>query len=80
MVFYEDVAGQFATRGLWALVYFGHDGGRLLDDPPDLILVAHTRTPNEAKPISGTILDEPGEAHLSVKVEVSLLDTLEAAA
>jgi transglutaminase-like putative cysteine protease len=51
-----------------------------LAESPDLILVAHTRTPNEAKPISGTILDDPGEAHLTVKVEVSLLDTLEAAA
>jgi len=31
VVFYEDISGQFATRGLWALTYFGHDGGRLLD-------------------------------------------------
>jgi YD repeat-containing protein len=51
-----------------------------LAESPDLILVAHTRTPNEAKPISGTILDDPGEARLEVSVEVRLLDTLEAAA
>jgi thiosulfate/3-mercaptopyruvate sulfurtransferase len=31
VVFYEDISGQFATRGLWALTYFGYDGGRLLD-------------------------------------------------
>jgi len=51
-----------------------------LAESPDLILVAHTRTPNEAKPISGTILDDPGEARPSVKAEVNLLDTLEVAA
>jgi thiosulfate/3-mercaptopyruvate sulfurtransferase len=31
VVFCEDVSGQFATRGLWALAYFGNDSGRLLD-------------------------------------------------
>jgi thiosulfate/3-mercaptopyruvate sulfurtransferase len=31
VVFYEDTSGQLASRGLWALAYFGHDGGRLLD-------------------------------------------------
>ena len=31
VVFYEETAGQFATRGLWCLYYFGQDGGRLLD-------------------------------------------------
>src|SRR4051812_28703316 len=31
LVFYEDVSGQFSTRGLWALAYFGNDNGRLLD-------------------------------------------------
>jgi thiosulfate/3-mercaptopyruvate sulfurtransferase len=31
VVFYEDTSGQLAARGLWALAYFGHDGGRLLD-------------------------------------------------
>ena len=31
VIFYEDTSGQLAARGLWALTYFGHDGGRLLD-------------------------------------------------
>ncbi|HWP28128.1 MAG TPA: sulfurtransferase [Chloroflexota bacterium] len=31
VVFYEEVSGQLAARGLWALCYLGHDGGRLLD-------------------------------------------------
>ena len=51
-----------------------------LAESPDLIRVAATRTPGEARPVSGTIIGEPGEAHLSVRVEVRLLDALEAAA
>lgn len=51
-----------------------------LAESPDLIRVAATRTPGEARPVSGTIIGEPGETHLSVRVEVSLLDALEAAA
>ncbi|HEY7064711.1 MAG TPA: sulfurtransferase [Chloroflexota bacterium] len=31
VVFYEDTSGQLAARGLWALAYLGHAGGRLLD-------------------------------------------------
>jgi thiosulfate/3-mercaptopyruvate sulfurtransferase len=31
VVLYEDTSGQLAARGLWALTYLGHDGGRLLD-------------------------------------------------
>jgi thiosulfate/3-mercaptopyruvate sulfurtransferase len=31
VVFYEETSGQLAARGLWALAYLGHDGGRLLD-------------------------------------------------
>ena len=31
VVFYEEISGQLAARGLWALTYLGHDGGRLLD-------------------------------------------------
>jgi transglutaminase-like putative cysteine protease len=52
-----------------------------LAESPDLILVAHTRTPNEAKPISGHHPRRPGRgAWLSVKVEVRLLEPSEAAA
>ena len=31
VVFYEDTSGSNAARGVWALAYFGHDGGKLLD-------------------------------------------------
>jgi thiosulfate/3-mercaptopyruvate sulfurtransferase len=31
VVLYEETSGQLAARGLWALAYLGHDGGRLLD-------------------------------------------------
>jgi thiosulfate/3-mercaptopyruvate sulfurtransferase len=31
VVFYEDTSGYNAARGVWALAYFGHGGGRLLD-------------------------------------------------
>ena len=51
-----------------------------LAESPDLIRVAATRTPSEARPVSGTILGDPVEARLSVSVEVRLLDTLSAAA
>jgi YD repeat-containing protein len=51
-----------------------------LAESPDLIRVAATRTPGEARPVSGTIIGDPGEARMSVNVEVRLLDALEAAA
>ena len=51
-----------------------------LAESPDLIRVAATRTPGEARPVSGTIIGDPGEAHLSVTVEVRLLDALDEAA
>jgi thiosulfate/3-mercaptopyruvate sulfurtransferase len=31
VVCYEEASGQLAARGLWALTYLGHDGGRVLD-------------------------------------------------
>ena len=31
VVFYEDASGYLAARGVWALIYLGHDGARLLD-------------------------------------------------
>ncbi len=31
VVCYEETSGQLAARGVWALAYLGHDGGRLLD-------------------------------------------------
>src|SRR5712692_7243389 len=32
---YEDHSGMLPARGLWALTYLGHDGGRLLDGGRD---------------------------------------------
>ena len=51
-----------------------------LAESPDLIRVAATRTPNEAQPVSGSILGDPEEASLEVSVDVRLLDPLSAAA
>jgi thiosulfate/3-mercaptopyruvate sulfurtransferase len=31
VVFYEEASGYLAARGVWALIYLGHDGARLLD-------------------------------------------------
>ena len=54
VVFYEDVAGQFATRGLWALVYFGHDGGRLLDGGLNAWKAAGYPVSTDAPPVART--------------------------
>ena len=54
VVFYEDVAGQFATRGLWALVYFGHDGGRLLDGGLNAWKAAGYSVTTDAAPVART--------------------------
>lgn len=45
-----------------------------------LIPVAVSRTPEEASPISGAILGDPGQRNLEVHVEVRLADPLQAAA
>jgi YD repeat-containing protein len=79
------VRGAGATHA-WCEVFLPDLGWTEFDptnglaESPDLIRVAATRTPGEARPVSGTIIGEPGEAHLSVRVEVRLLDALEAAA
>ena len=79
------VRGAGATHA-WCEVFLPDLGWTEFDptnglaESPDLIRVAATRTPGEARPVSGTIIGEPGEAHLNVKVEVRLLGALEAAA
>jgi YD repeat-containing protein len=79
------VRGAGATHA-WCEVFLPDLGWTEFDptnglaESPDLIRVAATRTPGEARPVSGTIVGDPGEAHLSVTVEVRLLDALEAAA
>lgn len=44
-----------------------------LAESPDLIRVAAVRTPEEAAPISGAIVGEPGRCEMSVSVQVRLL-------
>ena len=79
------VRGAGATHA-WCEVFLPNLGWTEFDptnglaESPDLIRVAATRTPGEARPVSGTIIGEPGEAHLNVRVEVRLLDPLSAAA
>jgi transglutaminase-like putative cysteine protease len=79
------VRGAGATHA-WCEVFLPDLGWTEFDptnglaESPDLIRVAATRTPGEARPVSGTIIGEPGEAHLHVRVEVRLLDPLSAAA
>jgi YD repeat-containing protein len=79
------VRGAGATHA-WCEVFLPDLGWTEFDptnglaESPDLIRVAATRTPGEARPVSGTIVGDPGEAHLSVTVEVRLLDALDEAA
>jgi transglutaminase-like putative cysteine protease len=81
----EGVRGAGATHA-WCEVFLPDLGWTEFDptnglaESPDLIRVAATRTPGEARPVSGTIIGEPGEAHLSVRVEVGPLDAMTAAA
>ena len=80
-----DARGAGATHA-WCSAFLPDLGWTEFDptnglaESPDLIRVAATRTPGEARPVSGTIIGEPGEAHLNVRVEVRLLDPLSAAA
>jgi YD repeat-containing protein len=80
-----DIRGAGATHA-WCEVFLPDLGWTEFDptnglaESPDLIRVAATRTPGEARPVSGTILGDPGEAHLSVRVEVRLLDAFDAVA
>ena len=52
----------------------------LVERVADLIPVAVARTPQEAAPIAGSILGDPGAAELSVHVDVRPVDSLQAAA
>jgi transglutaminase-like putative cysteine protease len=70
-----QVRGAGATHA-WVQVFLP-DLGWLEFDPtngvaesPDLIPVAVARTPDEAAPISGTVLGNPGFSRLSVNVDV----------
>jgi transglutaminase-like putative cysteine protease len=44
-----------------------------LAESPDLIRVGATRTPEEAAPISGSVIGDPGSCETSAKVDVRLI-------
>ena len=44
-----------------------------LAESPDLIRVAAVRTPEEAAPIAGAILGDPGRCEMGVHVQVHML-------
>jgi transglutaminase-like putative cysteine protease len=44
-------------------------------ESPDLIPVAHARTPHEAAPVSGVIIGNPGGSRLTVEVDVRSVET-----
>jgi transglutaminase-like putative cysteine protease len=56
------------------------DPTNALAESPDLIPVAVARTPLEAAPVSGSIYGDPGEATLTVHVDVRAHESLSAAA
>jgi YD repeat-containing protein len=75
----SSVRGAGATHA-WCEVFLP-DLGWLEFDPTnglaessDLIPVAVSRTPEEASPVSGVILGDPGGSHLRVEVQVTALD------
>jgi YD repeat-containing protein len=81
----SGVRGAGATHA-WCEVFLP-DLGWIEFDPTnglaassDLIPVAVTRTPEEASPISGTIMGDPGHSRLEAHVDVRPADAVQAAA
>jgi transglutaminase-like putative cysteine protease len=83
--------GRTGTRGAgathaWCSVFLPDLGWTEFDptnglaESSDLIAVAVSRTPEEASPISGTIIGAPGWSDLSIHVDVRATDTIPAAA
>jgi YD repeat-containing protein len=79
----NNMVGAGATHA-WCEVFLP-DLGWIECDPtngllesPDLIRVAYTRTPEEASPMDGVTLDDPGGATLIVNVSVQPADDLTA--
>jgi YD repeat-containing protein len=77
----SNIVGSGATHA-WCEVFLP-DLGWIECDPtngllesPGLIRVAYTRTPEEASPMDGFVLDDPGGATLTVNVSVQLADDL----
>ena len=83
--------GRPGTRGAgathaWCSVFLPDLGWTEFDptnglaESSDLIAVAVSRTPEEASPVSGSILGDPGQAELTIHVDVRAADTIPAAA
>jgi transglutaminase-like putative cysteine protease len=51
-----------------------------LVESPDLIRVGGTRTPEEASPVAGNVIGDPGNVRLHIEVDVALEESVEAAA
>jgi YD repeat-containing protein len=88
---YLHSPAQDQTRGAgsthaWCQVFLpelgwaGFDPTNGLAESPDLIPVAVTRTPQEAAPVSGSIVGDPGNTEMTVRVEVRPAGPLHAAA
>ena len=81
----SETRGAGATHA-WCEVFLPElgwtefDPTNALAESADLIPVAVARTPQEAAPIAGSILGDPGAAELSVHVDVRPVDSLQAAA
>ena len=81
----SDVRGAGATHA-WCEVFLPELGWTEFDptnglaESSDLIPVAVSRTPEEASPVSGSILGDPGASNLSVRVDVRAADSVKAAA
>jgi YD repeat-containing protein len=80
-----QVRGSGATHA-WCEVFLPglgwteFDPTNALAASSDLIPVAMSRTPEEASPISGVIMGDPGRSNLEVKVDVSPAGAMQAAA
>jgi len=83
--------GRPGTRGAgathaWCSVFLPDLGWTEFDptnglaESSDLIAVAMSRTPEEASPVSGSILGDPGQAELTIHVDVRAADTIPVAA
>lgn len=82
---HDELRGAGATHA-WCEVFLPElgwtefDPTNALAESGDLIPVAVTRTPAEAAPVTGAIYGDPGEARLSVHVDVRPADSLPVAA
>jgi transglutaminase-like putative cysteine protease len=81
----DDLRGAGATHA-WCEAYLPDLGWTELDptnglaESSALIPVAVSRTPEEASPISGVIIGDPGRSELSIHVDVRAVETIAEAA